>query len=353
MTDDFEAPTLNMARWVNPIGAAVTSDGVNEPSGSNSLALLDDASLETVMLAGSSAPADFGVSMLVETDSVEVNERLVAEYKDGAGSWTELAGLEVDGSNAPEYRWFGVRFPSGVTLSDDLKVRLRAEGDEANDAFYIDDVAIGSTPAVGVPWMETFEGPIDSTLVWASFTGTRTGAQADTGTFSAALDAGESMESGAVDTSDYSTGADAFVSFRVKAVGVGSGDVFSAQVKNAAGSWQPLTTITSDGVDDAAFTVYESDLDAGWVSTDFAIRFIAGAGTGTWYVDNVYVGPTQFVLSCNPADLNADGVLNLDDINLFAAAFTSGDLAADLDDNGVLNLDDINSFAQAFVAGCP
>jgi len=54
-----------------------------------------------------------------------------------------------------------------------------------------------------------------------------------------------------------------------------------------------------------------------------------------------------------PADLDANGTLNIDDINLFAQAFTSGDLLADLDANGVLNIDDINLFAAAFTAGCP
>jgi len=53
------------------------------------------------------------------------------------------------------------------------------------------------------------------------------------------------------------------------------------------------------------------------------------------------------------ADLDGNGVLNLDDVNLFASAFTGGDLLADLDGNGTLNLDDINTFAGAFVAGCP
>jgi len=54
-----------------------------------------------------------------------------------------------------------------------------------------------------------------------------------------------------------------------------------------------------------------------------------------------------------PADLDGNGVLNLDDINAFAGAFVSGDLLADLDGNGTLNLDDVNRFAIAFVAGCP
>jgi len=31
----------------------------------------------------------------------------------------------------------------------------------------------------------------------------------------------------------------------------------------------------------------------------------------------------------------------------------ANDLAADLDGNGVLNLDDVNLFAGSFVGGCP
>jgi len=56
---------------------------------------------------------------------------------------------------------------------------------------------------------------------------------------------------------------------------------------------------------------------------------------------------------CNAADVDQSGVLNIDDINVFAQAFVAGDMLADMDANGTLNIDDINLFAQAFVAGCP
>ncbi|MEZ6317759.1 MAG: S8 family serine peptidase [Phycisphaerales bacterium] len=52
-------------------------------------------------------------------------------------------------------------------------------------------------------------------------------------------------------------------------------------------------------------------------------------------------------------DINGDGMLNLDDINMFAAAFIAGSLVADLDGNGTLNLDDISVFAAGYLAGCP
>lgn len=65
------------------------------------------------------------------------------------------------------------------------------------------------------------------------------------------------------------------------------------------------------------------------------------------------IGAVEFTdLSCNPADFNADGVLNLDDIDVFVAAFLAGDLLADLDGSGVLNVDDIDAFVTAFLAGC-
>lgn len=56
--------------------------------------------------------------------------------------------------------------------------------------------------------------------------------------------------------------------------------------------------------------------------------------------------------ACGPADLNADGVLNNTDINLFVSAFLAGDPAADLNADGVFNNTDVNLYVGAFLAGC-
>ncbi len=54
------------------------------------------------------------------------------------------------------------------------------------------------------------------------------------------------------------------------------------------------------------------------------------------------------------ADCDANGSLNIDDIDCFIAAFLGGDLAgADCDANGTLNIDDIDCFVASFLAGCP
>ncbi|MEZ6318157.1 MAG: GC-type dockerin domain-anchored protein [Phycisphaerales bacterium] len=56
-------------------------------------------------------------------------------------------------------------------------------------------------------------------------------------------------------------------------------------------------------------------------------------------------GRIELVADC-VADLDNNGVLNLDDIAAFAGAFINGDDAADLNKDGVLNLDDIANFVR-------
>lgn len=59
--------------------------------------------------------------------------------------------------------------------------------------------------------------------------------------------------------------------------------------------------------------------------------------------------PNQY----GPADVNADGQINLDDVDGFIAAFLAQLPAADCDANGVYNVDDIDCFVGAFMAPCP
>ncbi|GJM19652.1 MAG: hypothetical protein DHS20C14_18650 [Phycisphaeraceae bacterium] len=52
------------------------------------------------------------------------------------------------------------------------------------------------------------------------------------------------------------------------------------------------------------------------------------------------------------ADVDGNGVLNVDDVDAFVAAFVGGDLSVDFDGNGALNIDDVDAFVASFIAGC-
>lgn len=63
-----------------------------------------------------------------------------------------------------------------------------------------------------------------------------------------------------------------------------------------------------------------------------------------------YVAPA----GCNPADIAEPlGLLDLNDVTTFIAAFVDHDPIADLDSNGLLDLNDVNIFVSSFLAGCP
>lgn len=54
---------------------------------------------------------------------------------------------------------------------------------------------------------------------------------------------------------------------------------------------------------------------------------------------------------CNEADLNADGILDLTDINVFVNAFVNQQPAGDINGDGVWDLTDLNEFITAFFLG--
>ncbi len=55
----------------------------------------------------------------------------------------------------------------------------------------------------------------------------------------------------------------------------------------------------------------------------------------------------------SPADLDANGSLNIDDIDAFVAGFVGSDPSVDYDNNGAFNIDDIDAFIAAFLRSCP
>ncbi len=56
---------------------------------------------------------------------------------------------------------------------------------------------------------------------------------------------------------------------------------------------------------------------------------------------------------CGIGDMNGDGTLNVDDIDVLVAGFLANDPDADLDQNGAWNVDDIDLFVSSFLGGCP
>ncbi|MEZ6317589.1 MAG: GC-type dockerin domain-anchored protein [Phycisphaerales bacterium] len=74
-------------------------------------------------------------------------------------------------------------------------------------------------------------------------------------------------------------------------------------------------------------------------------------GVGVVLQPRYSIDKVELVAVC-PADVNMDGIVNVDDIAGFAHDFLGNDATADLTRDGVVNFDDIQRFVDAYLGGC-
>ena len=107
-----------------------------------------------------------------------------------------------------------------------------------------------------------------------------------------------------------------------------------------------LPTSANTPGDSGFYVVNTSDVspDTYWVYFEITD---GGTVSGAWSP-----GTLSLLNPCNPADINADGLLNNTDINAFVNAFLASEPIADINTDGNFNNTDINAFVNAFLAGC-
>ena len=74
-------------------------------------------------------------------------------------------------------------------------------------------------------------------------------------------------------------------------------------------------------------------------------------GNGTW--DAVTITIIEDIAPPCTGDLNGNGGVDFDDLNIFINAFQTQNLIADFNTNGGVDFDDLNIFINAFQTGCP
>lgn len=89
-----------------------------------------------------------------------------------------------------------------------------------------------------------------------------------------------------------------------------------------------------------------ADAGATWTYHDL----VPGFGSGAYIFQ---VEGTPITGACGPADVNADGVLDFFDVQLFLNWFSAGDARADFAADGVFDFFDVQAYLNLFAGGCP
>jgi subtilisin family serine protease len=338
--------------WRDPVGTPEVNDAV----GDFALNLDGTDSIRTVGLRAAFLFDSVGeIAFGVQHRGVEAGKSLLVEYADIIGNWQTLTTVVSDGADTDGF----VRVRMGVPLfglHDELKIRFVAQGADATDDWYIDDVLVAEFVRNTIPWQVGFENGVDTTFDWASSQASATTEAPNTpeGDFSAKLVGSASMTSRPVDITSIVN----LPYFRIRTLhtGVEAGESLTVEYLDLLGNWQALLAIPSDGANQSGFDLHQVQMPFAAFGTDLQVRITANGSDSTdvWYVDDVAISEDLVIEppSC-PQDIDGNGLLNFFDISGFLGLFNAQDPVADWDGNGQFNFFDISSYLASFNAGCP
>ncbi len=138
--DDFEDGISLNFDWESS-NALVSTTADNEPSGTQSANLDNTDTMTTKTIDVSGQTPIVYVQFYTQHKGVENGESLLVEYKDIIGNWNELATVVSDGIDQTEFTLNQLELPF-TGYGGSLQLRLTAQGNEANDDWYVDNIAV-------------------------------------------------------------------------------------------------------------------------------------------------------------------------------------------------------------------
>jgi len=295
VADSFPATVLSSLVWADDDNVAINSGAVGMPSPPYVMNLDRDEFAITQPIDASSTPADAQVlvSFWLQHNGVEPGKHLFVDYTDSSGLWHNAGTFS---SSSPDRVTLGrVHVPLGSDATHaQLQVRLRVDGTEGFDDWFIDDLHIESATGLDEPLMDSFPSTHLDPWVWRAIVGSpvinQGGLNPPTPPYVLNLDVDESLETAPFEAGVLS-GQRPSVAFYLQHNGVEAGKSLAVDLVYPNESTQRLGTFVSDSTDRTPFNWYTLDLPLG-TNADVKIRLTVDSPepNDDWFLDDVYVG---------------------------------------------------------------
>lgn len=137
--DGFEDGITLTLDW-DSSDAIATSDASNEPEGSMSARLVNQQQMTSANVDASNPSGAVWIRYRTQHQGVENGESLLVEYKNIFDAWVTLATVSSDGIDQTQFELHQINLPV-FGFGGETGIRFTAQGDQDDDAWYIDDVA--------------------------------------------------------------------------------------------------------------------------------------------------------------------------------------------------------------------
>ncbi len=353
--EDFDDNSLDPTDWAGGVGFDIIVDG-SAPSGNRVGRLTPPfTNLGTTPIAMDVAPGNtVAVSMWLKPES-STSKTFRVSVRDAGGSLLRIGVIPGD-EQGGQYRQYVMQLPASA-LNIDVPVSFAPESTGPAWRFDTIDIfeASSTNATITLPLVEDFEraGLFMDRWQPSSPEVNNDEPSPPSGVYSVEMQAGQRME-----TADILAAGASNIVFGVLVSSPSDAAPDAALVfeyRDSGGAWHQAASFPASSLPSSGFGVAEVVLPAAAEhnALSLAIEAVGGASTDAWRLDDLEVGGDPRGADC-PADINGDGILDLQDISAFATAFASGDPAADLAEPfGVLDLSDVNAFVTSFLAGCP
>lgn len=140
--DGFEDGITAVLDWAQS-DAVATDQASNTPEGTMSAMLVGTGTMTSADVDVVSPPAGVWVRYRTQHQGVEQGESLLVEYRDFSGGWRTLETIVSDGVDQSGFTLHQPGLPI-FAFGGNTALRFTAQGDEGDDAWFIDDVSIST-----------------------------------------------------------------------------------------------------------------------------------------------------------------------------------------------------------------
>ncbi|MCC6284783.1 MAG: hypothetical protein IT439_05700 [Phycisphaerales bacterium] len=379
-SDVFPSGSLDATKWATNNGVTITLNG-GAPSPSR-VAQFDSAdSMVSKEIRAGNPGGPVNVSFFQSHLLVEAGESLIVEMTNTVGDWNEIGRVTGDGNVQVPFTQHSFLVP-GPLLFDGAELRIRADGNQADDIWQIDNFLMDIAPGYPLPFTHSFDAPSLDTAFWpvvenGSAVVTEDALNEPSAPYSMVINRTTRVESAKLLAAAHAASGFEF-SFSMQEKNLEAGDILLISFVNASGTSVPIDTIVSSGGSQTTFTRRSYVLPAAAYHDELQIVFqgIGNQLDDEWYIDDVSIDvppapacPADLSGSTDPNDPSygvPDGNVDSSDFFYFLDQFVAGNLAvADLsgssDPNdpsygvpdGTVDSSDFFYFLDIFVQGCP
>ncbi len=295
IVDSFEDTDelIDPATWFPIDGAVINQGASNEPSGSNAVNLDWQDRLTTRPFDVSDTPIGdrLVVRFWLQHNNVESGKTFHIDYRRSNGSWAGHWSYASDSTERTTVGYLDIPIPPDG-MHDETQIRLRAEGADGSDDWFVDDLLIETVDGLSVPVLDPFDAPMLSPLIWADDDSVAINEGAlnePSPPYAMNLDRDETATTHPIDATSFGLGL--VVRFWVQHNGVEPGKDLFVEYTDAGGSWRIAETLTSADAARTTFGFVNVPLgtNAQHGALQIRLRVNGDDGSDDWFIDDLEI----------------------------------------------------------------